>query len=147
MDQSTKTKHKHRTKKHKTKFHTTSPAHNTRSRTQATGPASRTRAHTQLTKIRNRTQTGHSGTVYASISQLENDFHQALAIMDTETGKLLSYRQLMRNSKLKTNRSTSSANDFGWLENGVGGQIENSINTIVFITRKEIPHDKRKKLT
>ena len=36
VDHSTKTKHKHQTKKHKTKLHTSEPAHNTRSHTQAT---------------------------------------------------------------------------------------------------------------
>ena len=53
VDQSTKTKHKHRTMKHKTKFHTTTPAHNTISGTQAAEapPASRTRANTQLKRF------------------------------------------------------------------------------------------------
>ena len=47
VDHSTKTKHRHRTKKHKTKLHTSPPAHNTIARTQAIGPASRTRSRTQ----------------------------------------------------------------------------------------------------
>ena len=62
VDHSTKTKHKHQTKKHKTKFHTRAPAHNTISQTEATGPASRTRARTQLTKLENKTQTGRAST-------------------------------------------------------------------------------------
>ena len=81
--QSTKTNHKHWTKKHKTKLHTSAPAHNTRSRTQATGPAIRTRARTKLTKIKSITQTWHVATVDAAIAQLENDFHQALVVMAT----------------------------------------------------------------
>ena len=44
---------------------------------------------------------GHVATVDAEIVQLENDTHQALAVMDTDTGKLLSYRQLMRNPKFE----------------------------------------------
>ena len=64
--------------------------------------------------------------------------------MDTDTGKLLSYRQLMRNPKFKNNWSTSSANEFGRLANGVGGRIKNTTNKIVFITRNETPHNQRK---
>ena len=103
VDQSTKTKHKHQTKKHKTKFTTTAPAHNTRSQTQATVPACRRRARTQLTKIKNKTQTGHASTVYADIAQMENDVNQALLVIDTDTGKLLSYIQLMINLNFKKN--------------------------------------------
>ena len=66
--------------------------------------------------------------------------------MDTDTGKILSYRQLMKNPKFK-NWSTSSANEFGRLTNGVGGQIKKPTNTIAFITRKEIPHNRRKDVT
>ena len=99
VDHSTETKHKHWTKKHKTKFHTTAPAHNTRLRAQATEPEIRTRARTQLTKLENKTQTGHASTVDSAISQLENDVHQDLAVIDTDTGKIISYRQLMRNPK------------------------------------------------
>ena len=66
--------------------------------------------------------------------------------MDTDTGKILSYRQLMKNPKFK-NWSTSSANEFGRLTNGVGGRIKNPTITIAFITRKEIPHDWRKDVT
>ena len=136
-DQSTKTNHKHRTKRHRTKFQTTAPAHNTRLRTQAAKapPVRRTRARTQLTKSENKTQTGHASTVDAAILQLEKDVHQALAVMETDTGKLLSYRQLMRNPRIIKNWSTSSANEFGRLANGVGGRIKNPTNTITCITR------------
>ena len=101
VDQIKKINHKHRTKKHKTEFHTTSPQHNTRSQTQVAEapPSIRTRAHTQLTKLENKTQTGHASTVDSAISQLENDVHQDLAVIDTDTGKIISYRQLMRNPK------------------------------------------------
>ena len=109
VENSTKTNRKHRTKKHKTKFHTKTPAHNTRLWTQASEapPASRTRACTQLKRLENKTQTGHASTVNASIAQLENGVHQALAVMDKDTGKLLSYRQLMINPKFKKSWSTS----------------------------------------
>ena len=85
VDQSKKTTYSHRTKKHKNKFQPAAPAHNTRSRTQAAEapPAIRTRACTQLTKLENKTKTGHASTVDAEISQLQNEFHQDLAVMDT----------------------------------------------------------------
>ena len=99
VDHSTK-KNKHQTKKYKTKLNTSTPAHNTRSLTQATGPVSRKRARIQLKKIKNSTHIGRAATVNASIAQLENEVHQSLAVMDTDTGKIISYKQLMRNPKL-----------------------------------------------
>ena len=84
-------------------MHTSAPSYNTRYHTQETRPARRTRARTQATNIRSTTQTGRVATVDADIAQLENDVHQALAVMDMDTGKLISYRQLMRNPKFKKN--------------------------------------------
>ena len=65
--------------------------------------------------------------------------------MDSETGKLLNYRQLIKNPKYKKNWSTSSANKFGRLANGVHGRIKNPANTITFIRRKEIPNKPQKR--
>ena len=53
----------------------------------------------------------------------------------------------MRKPKYKKNWSTSSANEFGKLANGVGEHIKNPINTIVFIRRNGIPHNRRKDVT
>ena len=103
VDQSTTTKYKYQTEKHNTKFHTTSPAHNTRSRTHTTRPVSRTIAHTQLKNITNKTQTGNAERVNEAMAQMENDSQQALAVMDADTGKLLSYRQFMRNPTFRNN--------------------------------------------
>ena len=61
--------------------------------------------------------------------------------MDTDTGKLLNYRQLMINPKYKKNWSTSSANKFGQLANGVGGRIKNPTDTIEFVRINDIPHN------
>ena len=83
-------------------------------------------------------------TVEITITQLENNVHQALVVMDADTGNLLNYRQLMRNPKYKKNWSTSSTNEFGRLENGVGGLIKNSTNTIIFIIRKNTPKNRKK---
>jgi hypothetical protein len=67
------------------------------------------------------------------ITWLENKVHQALAVMDADTGKLLNYRQLMRSNKYKKAWSLSLANKFGRLANGIGGRIKNPTNTIEFI--------------
>ncbi len=35
------------------------------------------------------------------ITRLENEVNQAMAVMDADMGKLLNYRQLMRNTKYR----------------------------------------------
>jgi hypothetical protein len=47
------------------------------------------------------------------ITRLENKVHQAMAVMDKDTGKLLKYRQLMNSPKYKKTQSLSAANNFG----------------------------------
>ena len=70
-----------------------------------------------------------------------------MAVIDTDTGKLLKYRQLMINPKYKNNWITSSANEFGQLANRVGGHIKNPTKMIAFIRRNDIPHNQRKDVT
>ena len=70
-----------------------------------------------------------------------------MAVMDEQTGRLLNYKQLIRYPKYKKNWSTSSANEFGRLDNGGGGRIKNPTNTIKFIRRKDIPSSRRKDVT
>ncbi len=60
---------------------------------------------------------------------------------------MLNYRQLMRHPDYKGPWSLSSANEFGRLANGVGGRIKNPTNTITFIHKHEVPHDRRKDVT
>jgi hypothetical protein len=78
------------------------------------------------------------------ITQLENEIHQAMAVMDTDTGKLLNYCQLMRSTKYQDAWSLSLANKFGRLANGVGGRIKNPTNAIQFIHQHEAPKDRMK---
>jgi len=78
---------------------------------------------------------------------MENDIHKAMAVMDADTGKMLNYRQLMRHPDYKQPWSKSSANEFGRLANGVGGRIKNPTNTIKFIRKNDVPHDRRKDVT
>jgi hypothetical protein len=47
-----------------------------------------------------------------------------MAVMDTDTGKLLNYIQLMRSTKYRKAWSLSLANKFGQLANGIGGRIK-----------------------
>ena len=81
------------------------------------------------------------------IPRLENEVHQAMAVMDADTGKLLNYRQLMQNTKYKKTWSLSSANEFGRLANGIGGRIKKPTNTIEFIFQHKVPSDWMKDVT
>jgi len=75
-----------------------------------------------------------------------NKVHQALAVVDKKTGKLLNYCQLMRHPKYKTAWITSAANEFGRLAQGVGGQIKGT-NIISFIHKHEVPRIRMKDVT
>ena len=81
------------------------------------------------------------------MDRLENEVHEAMAVMDAETGKLLNYKQLMRNPRYKKKWNVSSANEFGRLANGVGGRTKNPTNTIKFIRKDEVPKERRKDVT
>ncbi len=81
------------------------------------------------------------------ITQLENKVHQALAVVDVDTGKLLNYRQLMSSTKYKKAWSLSLANEFGQLANGIGGRIKNPTNTIEFIYQHEVPKEQKQDIT
>jgi hypothetical protein len=67
--------------------------------------------------------------------------------MDADMGKLLNYRQLMRNTKYREAWSLSSANESGRLANGIGGRIKNPTNTIEFIFQHEVPTERMKDVT
>ena len=69
---------------------------------------------------------------------MENEVHEALEVMDAETGKVLNYRQLMHHPKHKEKWSKLLANEFGRLANGVGGRIKGT-NTIKFIQKRDVP--------
>jgi hypothetical protein len=81
------------------------------------------------------------------ITRLENEVQHAMAVMDTDTGKLLNYRQLMRSTKYRQAWSLSSANKFGRLANGIGGRIKNPTNTIKFIFQHKVPTERMKDVT
>ena len=68
---------------------------------------------------------------------VENEVHQALAVLDAEMGKILNYRQLMRQPNYKNDWQLSSANEFGRLANGVGRRFKGT-NTIKFIHMTDV---------
>ena len=75
--------------------------------------------------------------------RLEGEVHQAMAVMDADTGKLLNYKQLMKDPKYKKQWEISSANGFGRLAKGIGGRVKGT-NTIQFILKRDVPSDRRK---
>ena len=68
-------------------------------------------------------------------------------IYDADTGEYLNYRQLMRSPKHKAIWSKSSANEFGRLANGLKDGRVKGTNTIKFIRKDQIPHERRKDVT
>jgi hypothetical protein len=116
---------------------TTTPAANTRSKTKADAPpATRTCASTKnlgsaavVTKMNN-TVCKYARGLTKKMEQIENEVHQAMAVMDEETGQLRNYRQLLRSAKYKKQWSISSANKFRQLAYGVGNRIKNPTNII-----------------
>ena len=77
---------------------------------------------------------------------MENEVHEALAVMDAETGKVLNYQQLMQSPKHNEPWSKSLANKFERLANGVGGRIKGT-NMIQFIRKRDVPSIQMKDVT
>ena len=78
---------------------------------------------------------------------LEDPFpliQSANAVTDPDTGQQLEYRQLINhpNAHLRKTWQLSSANEFGWLAQGVGGRITGT-ETIHFIHHHEMPPTRR----
>ena len=80
------------------------------------------------------------------ITKTESEVHQAMAVMDAESGKLLNYKQLMRHPKYKGKWQILSAKKIERLANGVGGRIKGT-NTINFIRMQDVPKDRMKDVT
>jgi hypothetical protein len=128
----------------------TTPAANTRSKTNAankadTPPATRTRASTKnqgnaAAKAKmNNTVHIHARGLTKKMELIANKVHQAMVVIDEETGQLLNYRQLLHSTKYKKQWSISSANKLRWLANSIGNRIKNPTNTIQFIRKNDIP--------
>jgi hypothetical protein len=132
------------------------PALSTRSKVKAAATATKP---ARVSRLRQPTASSTSKRHTANAAQLQRDHlantfrrveqevHQALAVLDKETGKLLNYRQLLKHPKYKKDWDLSSANEFGRLAQGVGGRIKKPTNTIRFIYEKEVPKPRRKDVT
>jgi hypothetical protein len=97
------------------------------------------------------TRSKNTGTASVAWEQftcmdMENEVHQALAVMDKQTGKLLNYRQLIRSPTYKAAWSISAANKYGRLAQDVGSRIKGT-NTICFIHQHKVPKDWMKDVT
>jgi hypothetical protein len=71
---------------------------------------------------------------------------QAFVAFDDDTGKLLKYRQLITHPNYCEVWMHSSANEFGRLAQGVGGEIQGT-NTIFFIHKHHVPADRWRDIT
>ena len=73
----------------------------------------------------------------------------ALAVMCTDTGKMMKYRDLLTHPDpiLRGEWCRSSANEFGRLFQGVGGRIAAPTNTCYFVHKHEVPPDRMKDVT
>ena len=80
------------------------------------------------------------------MNRFKNEVHHTISVMDTETGYLLNYKQLMKAPKYKKKWAISSANELGCLANGVGGQTKSPTNKIKFIRKDEVPKVRRKNI-
>ena len=80
------------------------------------------------------------------IAQVESEVHEAMAVLNRDTGKLLKYRQLIRDPRYKEEWSTSAANKFGRLAQGVGDRIKGT-DTMKFIHKKDVPRDRTRDVT
>ena len=69
-----------------------------------------------------------------------------MAVMDTETGKLLNYKQLLKHPKYKGKWKISSADELSRLTQGVGRKVKGT-NTITFIRMKDVPEECMKDVT
>ncbi len=71
----------------------------------------------------------------------------ANAVLDSQTGEMLEYRQLLKKEKFKDEWTHSSGNEFRRLAQGIGGRIPNPTNTIFFIHKEDVPADRFKDTT
>ena len=81
------------------------------------------------------------------LRRVEEDIEQALGVMDQKSGKMMNYRQLLKHPKFSKAWSTSLANKFGRLANGVCGCIKNPINRIQFIHNRKVPQKRQRNVT
>ncbi|EJK62273.1 hypothetical protein THAOC_17120, partial [Thalassiosira oceanica] len=130
----------------------TGPAMNTRSRTKASGKVLEIAAACQELTSGSQTRRAANRPSKAArklakrLIRLDNEIGDALAVLDQDSGKLLNYRQLLRDPKYRKDWMLSAANEFGRLAQGVGNRIKGT-DTMTFIRMDEIPKDRLKDVT
>ena len=67
--------------------------------------------------------------------------HFIHSIIDPDSGKTLEYRHLIQNPKTQKNWTTSCANEFGRLAQGVSNRVQGT-NTIYFVPYNKVPKHK-----
>ncbi len=96
-------------------------------------------------KSRRETQPSLGQTPGQSIAERVAQWRREFAspVLDQDTGKMLEYRQLLRDPKYKAIWSKAGVNEIGRLAQGVGKRIDGT-NTIFFVHKHEIPQDRLK---
>lgn len=61
-------------------------------------------------------------------------------VFDPETGKSLKYQRLLKCPKYHKIWARSSADEFGWLAQSMGGRIDRT-DTIHFVHKTDIPYE------
>jgi hypothetical protein len=113
--------------------------------------------HKRVTRLRQPTKSNLDKTKQANavvtkpnwqrlLQRVEQEIEQAMAVMDHDSGKTMNYRQLRKHQKYNKAWTTSSANEFGRLANGVGGRVKPT-KTIRFIHQDDVPQKRRKDIT
>eukprot|EP00804_Cyclotella_cryptica_P020074 CCRYP_014880-RH/>CCRYP_014880-RH protein AED:0.12 eAED:0.12 QI:0/-1/0/1/-1/1/1/0/1096 len=87
-----------------------------------------------------------AGRFPVAFRKLEHLVHQALAVLDVDSGKKLNHRQLLKHPRYKDAWSRSAADEFGRLAQGVGNRVKGT-NTIQFIHEADIPRHRKKDVT
>ena len=72
---------------------------------------------------------------------LPSNHHQANGVVDPLTGQVQEYRHLLKGSE-KDIWTKSFANELGRLAQGVGTRMPSGTDTIFFIDKKQVPHDR-----
>ena len=68
------------------------------------------------------------------------------AVINEETGELMEYRHIMKNTKYRQLYTKSYSKELGRLAQGIPGKLEGT-NTIYFIYKADIPAERWKYVT
>ena len=82
----------------------------------------------------------------ASATQRKYPLEALYAVLDPETGDMMEYRHLLANPKYRPIWKPAYGKELGRLAQGIPGVVEGT-DTIVFIEKKEVPHDRWKDVT